>query len=337
MNRSLLSRGVLIALAAITVPSAAPDSIRLRYALVPGASYEQIVSTSMQISTSIDGLPPESAAMVQAMMGDMKQEMTMKIVLDVGQRSPDGSLPIHSRVEDANITMTLAGQPLQIPGVSDKIKGLTSKGRMASDGRMVDVEVEGLQEIAGAPAGLEKSLSQNMPGFPDRDLKIGDSFDVPVRMSLPALMMPGGESGDIDSKGVYTLRSLSDAEALFDVRQTVSTGGGSNGTGSSAGARSAGSGSGDLRLQGGGTGIAAFDRKEGYFRSVTIDMNLEVELSGDPGGFPGLGPAAGEGTPPSGAATAGAAPPPAGEGAVRIKMIMKGPSRVTMSRLVPAR
>jgi hypothetical protein len=174
-----------------------------------------------------------------------------------------------------------------------------------------------------------------MPGFPDRDLKIGDSFDVPVKMSLPALMMPRGEAGEVNSRGVYTLRSLGGTEALFDVRQTVSLGGNPDGASKQGG--SADSGSGDLRLKGGGTGTAAFDLKEGYFKSVTIDMSIELELIGDPSTFAGLGSSSSEGGPSPGATKPGTDPNQSAEGTVRIKMIMKGPSRVTMTRLAPAR
>jgi hypothetical protein len=298
--------GMLLAGAASPRALAAPESVRLAYQLVPGASYEQAMTMSMKLQMEMEGLPPESAALAQAMLKDLRQEMSMRVNLDMGSEESDGSVPFKASVSDVKMSMTMAGQPMEVPNLMDSLKELVTNGRQTADGRLAEVDFEGLENVPGLPAEFKDNLLRSLPEIPARDLKVGDTFEIPYRMAVPAL--PTGGKVDVDAKAIYTLKRIAETEAFFDVRQTMSMGTGGPGSEELG-----------MSIAGGGLGTAVFDLKEGFFKHLRIDTRMEVKLEM---AIPGA---------PEGAAPDGSDRPPAGP--VRMKVVAEGPVEVTMSRV----
>ena len=120
---------------------------------------------------------------------------------------------------------------------------------------------------------------------------------------------------EVKGRAVYKLTSLSDAEALFDVSQTVSV----DATG--------GEKEMSMAIGGGSKGTATFDRLEGMFTRMSLVMQMTATLDLQMPGMPDADPPAGagkgeeEGT--------GGAPPPQ---PMKMKMTMSGPVIVTTVR-----
>jgi hypothetical protein len=301
---------ILTALLLSAAPaSAGADTVRFRYALRPGAAYEQRVSTAFTVQVQMDGLAGEQAEMAQAMMKDLKQEMVMTTTLQVGPKEQDGSVSFETKVSDASVKMTMAGQPIDVPGLADKLKGMTIRARRTADGKIEELQSGGAEALSGLPQQIRRSLATAMPEFPDREMRVGDSFEVPVEVALPGMPMAAG--ADLKSTAVYTLRSLGEAAAVFDVRQTMHVG-----AGGAVGETAA------ITVSGTGTGTASFDRAEGIFTSSHVDFHMEMTM--EMPSPPGLDAAAGAG---AAGADDGAASPP-----MKLKAVMQGPADITMKR-----
>jgi hypothetical protein len=257
----------------------------------------------------MEGLPEEAAAIAQAIGRDLKQEISIRTLLEIGREEKDGSLPVEYRIVDSEVQMTMAGQPIEVPGVKDSFsKGQSLKGRLAAGGRTLELGETSIDSAPGLPPGTAQRIAQAMPALPDRELKVGDSFEVPIKLSLPGLPMAGRM--DTSSTCVYTLKTLTDAAALFDMTTTVT------GTyGDEGGERM------KLTLAGGGEGKAVFDLKEGIFTdsSTSMKVNMAMEMP-----YP-----------------TGPDPVPESEASqpkiVKIKAVMEGPATYRMSRAPSAK
>ncbi len=318
---------VLAAAAGASRPEAA-DAIRLHYRLQPGATYEQVVTMVLVMQVEMESASAEAAAMTAAMGKDMKQEMSLKMLLDVGRPDGEGGVPFVGRVTEVKAAMTVAGQRIEMPGLEEAVSSgsAVTRGRLLPGGRALEMDLEGVETLPGVSPEVKQRLSQAMPEFPDRPLEVGDAFEVPMKVSMPGLPVEG--TLDMDAKTTYRLKALGDAEAVFDVRTTLSvaTGGGVSKTM-------------PLRLSGGSSGTATFDRLEGIFTSLRMEMKMDASLD--------LGAAAAGGGPRRGESNSAALSGPSGDPsessagqaeagspsrAMKIKMSMQGPVEFTMTR-----
>jgi hypothetical protein len=151
-----------------------------------------------------------------------------------------------------------------------------------------------------------------MPTLPEQALKVGDSFDVKVPMTLSG---PGGK-GEKRAEAVwtYTLRSLDAKAAKFDVKQTIPE--------TTTDLKSPGS---SLALSGSGKGTATFSLKDGMFSEILMDSDFQMAVDVPP-------PAGGSGA--NGGSAAGSGAPPAGiipANGLRLKTNIKGPVTMTLT------
>ena len=292
--------------AALLAEASAADTVRLRYGFKPQAAYQQTVGINLVVNVDKSSIPAPLLLLLQSMAGEMKQDVTSKAALQTKTRSADGTLPLQYRIVEAKGTMTQGGQSKPIPAIDQAASKPPADGRVAADGRSLtlDPPPEGGE---GIPKRVRERVTDAFPALPDKDLKIGDTFEARTSMTLPA---PGKGERLVEMVWVYTLKTLDTKTATFDVRQTVAE-----------------AAPGDARqgqkmdVTGGGTGSAVFDRAAGLFSAIKMDLDLTVSADVPlPAGLTLGGGAAA--TNPDG--SGGPAP-------LRIKALVKGPMVMTLA------
>lgn len=298
-----------------TTPSAwssaprGPNSVRFRYGLRAGASYDMTMVMSVGLQVDAEGLTdPASLALEKG----FQQDVNVRMVLEVGQAAADGSKPVAYRVRDAKGKMTLGGEHVEQPDLKEIVWGSVLKGRLTDEGRTIELEKHGLRALPGPSSEMMSRMLEAMPALPDRELRIGDSFEVPVRLEMPD--MPTGGKADVTSTATFTLVSIGERDAVFHLRAVLSTGSDTETSETM-----------NMSMIGGSVGRAVFDLAEGIFRTVHTDMTMEmnIDIPMDPDELPQFS----EPSP-----DARRADPDAKPGRMKMKMSARGPLDFTMTR-----
>jgi hypothetical protein len=275
----------------------------------PGTAYDQAASMALELRVDPSSLPPAIAGLLQSMVGDVKQEVSLKGRIDVGQKAGDGSLPIQYKVVEARAVLNHGGQVKEMPGVAAAAGQPPTAGQVSADGRQVTIE--GAAGNATLPHALHDQLTQALPTLPAGALTPGQKFDVIVPMAMFGAMAHGAEKAS--ARWTYTLRSLAQDEALFDVQESLPDNA----------SMSVSSGP-VVHLTGGGKGAATFNLREGIFTSMKLDTDIQMSMVVSiPAGLAGGGTT-------GGAAGGGDAAAPS---SIEIKSSIQGP--ISMS-LTPA-
>jgi hypothetical protein len=298
-----------VALAALSTAPAA-DGVRLRYGFKPSSTYEQILGLNLAMSFDPASVPAPLLSLLQSMTGEMKQDVTSKARLATKTRNADGSLPFEYKILEAKGTLTQGGQTRSIPALDQAAGKPPSRGHVAPDGRQAILDAPGT-ETEGIPKRVRERVADSLPILPDKELRVGDSFETRTALTLPG---PSGKGErQVETVWVYTLKTLTRKEATFDVKQTLPD----------SASMTVGQGQ-KMEMAGGGTGSAVFDLASGLFRS--IEVHLDLTMTADlplPAGLAG----GSTGSSSDGSAgTAGTAPTP-----TRIKVFVKGPMTMTLA------
>lgn len=293
-----LRSATLVAVALAAFASGAPDALaakaaRFRHGLRPSSSYDLESTMNVRIEADMGSLGanapmPEkggtdpAAGEEKAAEGteqpapdqtpillEMRQDLSMRSVMTVGEATPEGDLPLECSIESLAGTIELAGQKYEVPGLPDDVLGAAGfKGRLLKGGREVQVETTGLEDLPADTRQMLSQILQVLPTFPDHKLRVGESFENPISFELPGLPM----GGDLDTRGsvTYLLESLDSKEARFETRAVLS-----------ATALDTQDGAQDTHLTGSLEGTAVFDRELGVFTSqlATLTMHLSMNLN----------------------------------------------------------
>ena len=311
--RSARGAAAVAAIAATLLAEAsAAETVRLRYGFKPQSTYQQTTGLNLVVNFDPSSVPAPLLALLQSMTGgEVKQDMTSKATLQTKTRNADGSLPLQYKILEAKGTTTQGGQAKPIPALEQAASKPPAEGRVAADGRslVLDAPPEGTE---GIPKRVRERVADSFPTLPDKDLKVGEAFEARTAMSLPG---PGKGERQVEMVWVYTLKTLDQKAATFDVKQSIPEGAPVE---TRPGQK--------LEMSGGGTGSAVFDRATGLFSS--IKMNLDLTMLVD---VPISGLTLGSGGTTSAKPDGSAAPAP-----TRIKVLAKGPMVMTLAPTSPA-
>ena len=277
--------------------AAAEEGVRLRYGFRPGASYSIQVGLRLTMQTEMQGLPPEAAGLAE-LAKDAREEMALRLVLDAGAPADDGATPVTVRVDDVLSKLTVGGQIVQVQGLEERLEGATIlEGKLSRDGRSLTLAPPSAADIPDASREMVSLLLQSLPSLPDRELRPGDSFEIPARFELPGF----GTGAGLDTTGrsIFTLRAVDGGTARFEVRGDAS-------------ATATGDPSRPMTIKASAQGTAEFDLEEGIFSAsrseLAIELGLEMQL-------------------PAGS------PPPAAPVTLKVHGTAKGPVEVGVARV----
>ncbi|CAM4188569.1 hypothetical protein [Roseateles saccharophilus] len=226
LRLSLTSALLGLALGAQAAP-AAPAAVT--FDTTPRAGQHQRQHIDMQATIKMraeagpDATDEQRAKIAQgaerlAQMGPMQMSMQMQQTLQVGQPDADGWLPLTVGVGMRTGQMKVGGKLVPLPQQQNRELGFVARFN-PRDFNFEMQKVEGAPELTellraqgntmvNEALQLSKALSQ-------RPLKVGDSVDVPLTLTLP-VPLPGG-AGSMGGQVHYTLTRLERGVAYFDL------------------------------------------------------------------------------------------------------------------------
>lgn len=302
---SLAALALLALLAAAGGPAIGGDErIRFRYRLQPETTYEQTMTMSMVMEVGAEGIPEEMAPALQAMFSDMKQEIRLITLMNVGRGAEDGSMPVEMQIGKMEAAVTVAGQVMPLPELAATTQARVIGGRIRPDGRALDLEADAIE---GLPPDAMDRLMQAMPAFPEAGIAVGERFEIPIEISVQLPALAGGSTMDLAGRSIYELKRIDGREAGFEVTQRMSLG-----TEALESAQVA------MEMTGEGRGIATFDLEEGLFTRTSVDLEMIMKI-----GLAQMAGGAGGGSESQGSAPAGP---------VKFRIVARGPLEITMAR-----
>lgn len=216
-------------------PAASPSPAEVRFDTTPRAGQQQrqlidMRSTmTMRVEPGPDATEEQRAKVAQvaeriaAQGGPIKMHLQMSHTTRVDQPDADGWLPMTYVSADRKTTLEMGGKVVPTP--QDANADLTITARF--NPRDFAFEVK---NVAGGAPGMQALMTtqgQAMladafklhKALAERSLKVGDSVDVPMNLSLP-VPLPGG-AGAMQGQVRYTLARVERGVAYFDLSMTL--------------------------------------------------------------------------------------------------------------------
>ena len=230
----------------------AQDSVRFNIRMSQNKNY--IMQTVMVSSSKIDFIADVETPM------KMEQETKLSMVSKIGSALENGDLP--ARLEYGKIIskttvngeQTVAEQPM-----SD----MKILGRYI-DGKTLEVDTIMGEQVTGQ---MRKMLTEMITGiqqrikFPEDPVKIGESFESEVPLSIP---LQGMNPIQIMVYTEYELKDITKGKAFLGLRQTISLNTGIEQV--------------NIEATGSGNGTSEYDLEENYITKYESELPMELSV-----------------------------------------------------------
>lgn len=257
-NCYLLAIGFIII---STQQSVAQNEVLFQVKFKPNKTYitEMVNNTQMDMDFDIDSAKKkemEGTGMKLPMHMDILQEMTLST--KTGAVAADKRIPMTMTYDKVEISMTMNGKEMKQP---NKFVGMQVKGYATEEGKVSIDVIEGNPDTATKEA-LQKMISEVLRNveFPNKAMKIGDTFTQEVPMEMPM----NGTTLNMLTNMTYTLKEVKESQAFFDYTQSFSMNfeiekGNTTATGS-------------------GRGTIIYDMPANYITDSTGDMIMDMNM-----------------------------------------------------------
>jgi hypothetical protein len=243
------------------------QQVLLKGIILPNTVYKTQMTNNMDMEVTIKG---DSATMAEMDASGMKNPVGMTIKQEVlstirsGAAKEDKRVPVTISYDKMNIHTNVGGQETtqdDNPFANVEIRGFADDGKM-----MVDTIIGNLDDARKASL---RSMVNNLQGnikFPDKPLKIGESFNQDVPLVVPM----GQVQFKMNVHVTSTLKEIKGSKAIFDMKQDITL------DMNMAATEASMSGSGS------GTGVMTFDIEKKMMDQTDIDMqyHLDVNMQG---------------------------------------------------------
>ena len=185
-------------------------------------------------------------------------ETTMSSLATTGKTDKNGNIPVTMVFEKMASNMTVQGKTItnENPYKGAKILGKYENGQKF----IIDSTVGGnvTEELKRSMQAMMES-AQNAIKFPEKPMKVGETFKSDAPLKLP---IPGMQSGSAKMEIDYLLTEIKGNKAFFDVTQKISM----NMSNEKA----------QLKATGTGTGKMVYDIKDQFITTYKADMPMEM-------------------------------------------------------------
>jgi hypothetical protein len=244
-----------------TQQSIAQKEILFQVKFKPNKTYVTDMVNTMQMEMDFD---VDSAKRKQMEASGTKLPMHMNMLQDMTLSTKTGALAADKRIpmtityDKVAITTTMNGKEMKQP---DKLVGMKIKGYATEEGKVSIDAIEGNSDAAMKEA-LQKMISQIYQSieFPNKAMKIGDTFKQEVPMEMPV----SGQTLKMLINVTYTLKEIKASQAFFDYTQSISM---------------------NIKLEkgnttatGSGTGKMIYDIPANYITDTTGDMIMNMAM-----------------------------------------------------------
>jgi hypothetical protein len=213
---------VLLLLTAVKVK--AQDAVVFKMKYQPDHKYSSVIMMGMDMHVNMTG-NEQMAEKLKAQGITMPLALKVKINLsgdiNTGKIASGGAFPLTVDYSVQDLLVDFGGneiEPLKGKNIGVKIYGHDlPDGKIIADSSVVNNKKDTSQK---AISGMLNSL-QNQIKFPDRPLKVGDTFTQDAPMNLPTTSKINAGDSKTSVKSTYKLTSIADGKAYFDVTQTM--------------------------------------------------------------------------------------------------------------------
>ncbi len=258
----------------------AQQTIKFSMSYLPSKNYAITYKMDMDMNMNIGD---EAAAKAMKDAGQpstmlMKMNMDMAADMATGVQKNKAEVPFIMSYKDVGINMSMNGQKIPVPQTD--LKGFNFEGNYSNATRKLKIQsVKGSPADSTKTAAAEAQLAQifNQYNFPDTTLKIGDSFEQNMPLSVPT----AGGNTEVMTKIKYTLKEVKGNQAIFDMNQNLDM------------SMDLPQGGGQMVMKGTGTGSMIYDTVSKFPTSSNINMDFTYKMTaaGTPiiGNMKGLG------------------------------------------------
>lgn len=250
--------GIIAILLFIGVQAKAQKEILFKMKYLPKHNYSSTMKMDMNMEMNVSGDSSmvnqmKNSGQPSQMLMQMQSGSKMDVITSVV--SPGGDIPLIMSVTTLSAKMNMNGKETNIPmpNTFQKIYGkFTREGKMSLD------SVAGIKANDSVKVALMKMI-KNIQGnieFPDKAMKVGDTFVQTIPMDIPIL----GANAKIIGKTTYKLIGIQDNKAYFDINMVMTM-------------DMAGKGM-TMDVTGGGDGKMVFDTINGYPTTVQNNMKM---------------------------------------------------------------
>jgi hypothetical protein len=253
--------GILGLLLFIGVQSKAQKEVLFKMQYLPNHNYSSTMKMDMNMQMDITG----DTGMVnnikksgQKLPMLMQMQSTSKMDVKTGLPTSTNDVPLTMTISQLSAKMTMNGKEnsLPMPSTFQKFYAkYTKEGKMEMD------SVSGMKmndSVKNAMMKMVKNIQGNIV-FPDKKMKVGDTFIQSIPMEIPI----AGSSAKMLGKTTYKLIAVENNKAYFDVNMVMTM----DMEGKSM----------TMDMTGGGDGKMIFDIASGY--PTTIQNNINVIYS----------------------------------------------------------
>jgi hypothetical protein len=249
--------------------SKAQESFLFHLKYIPDHLYELAISTDMNMEINFSG---DSAIIENMKESGMKSPMvmaskkTMNVDITTGAIKTDNYFPISIYYKDIISKNVVNGAESATP--QNPLEGKKILGRYSTDGKMQIDSILGTQinnELKNTVAKLIDNMI-NQLHFPDKPIKIGETFTQQLPFSLPV----AGTSIDAIINIVYKLKSVESGIAIFDLDESMTMDITTDKNGKTL----------TLKGAGAGAGTMTYDIKGNYspFRTANLKMTYTMQI-----------------------------------------------------------
>lgn len=237
----------------------AQQTLKFSVKYLPTQKYATVNKMDFDMTMNMPGQP---AAMA------MKMDMTFALDLLTDAANAKKEVPFTANYTDFTMNGTMNGQALPFP--QTQVKGFSFVGRYLDDTKKLTVDaINGDTSDPAAKATAQEQMSQifNQYSMPDATLKVGDTFEQDVPISVPV----GAGNTQVMTKMKYTLKEINSNEALFDLDQKIDM------------TMDLPDGAGKMIMTGTGKGTMVYDIAAMFPVSTTVDSKYTFKM--DAGGM----------------------------------------------------
>jgi len=244
----------------------AQQNVVFKIKYLPNHVYAGAITMGFDIKANLSGDTATLKKMAaQGITQPLALSMNMKMEGATKTDAPgtNGNFPIKIGYKFDNLSLELNGNAVPMP--TDKLgEGVNIYGHVSADGKISADSIGGKKIADTSDEKVAKLMNaiQKQINFPPHPMKIGETFTQDMPLNIPM----AGNNININSKVVYTLVSIADGNANFDVQQSMDM------SVPIAGA--------SINLKGTGAGKLVYSIKDSFATdyNTTVDMKITGQV-----------------------------------------------------------
>lgn len=243
----------------------AQQTLKFSVKYLPMQNYATTMKMDMDMTMNIDDATMALAMKAAGQPAAMLMKMNMGVAMNMATlaQTAKKDVPFTMTYGDVTASGSMNGQELPIPQTD--LKGIIFTGHYSNDTKKVGID--GIQ--SGTADDAKKAAAQaqlaqvfNQYTFPDTTLKIGDSFQQNIPLTIPT----AAGNTEVNTTIKYTLKEIKANEAVFDLSQTADA---------KIDIPQAG---GEMVMKGTGAGTMVYDIANKFPARSTINMDFSFKM-----------------------------------------------------------